>query len=137
MAKIAIRKKTIGWEDEMKKQREKKIWQIIVSLMVIMTVTKVGYELKFFDVLLGMLKIKFSKKPVQRVSLKTLSFISHSLNDQVFHIEMQSQGWRFIKQYGKGLIYSKDGYEILISKRIFFNQFSFYEVTTKEIFELT
>jgi len=116
--------------------KEKKYKQALVSLIVIISITKVGYELKFFDVLMGMLKLTFSKKPVQRISLKTLSFISHSLNDQVFHIEMQSQGWHFIKQYGKGLIYTKDGYEILISKRIFFNQYSFYEVTTKEIFEL-
>lgn len=118
------------------KQKSKKIWQIAVIVLTIASVSKIGYELKVFDVTLGMLKLKLFKKPVQKVSFKTLSFISHSLNDQVFHIEMRARGWHFVKQYGKGLIYEKEGYEILISKRIFFNQFSFYEVTTKEVFEL-
>jgi len=118
------------------KENTRKISQIIIIVLTVITVSKIGYELKVFDVTLGMLKLRLFKKPVQKVSFKTLSFISHSLNDQVFHIEMRSRGWRFIKQYGKGMIYEKDGYEILISKRIFFNQFSFYEVATKEVFEL-
>ncbi|MBS7527873.1 hypothetical protein KHM83_14405 [Fusibacter paucivorans] len=118
------------------KLQTKKMKQIILTVLTIAIIAKVGYELKFFDVAFGMFKLKCFKKPVQKVSFKTLSFISHSLNDQVFHIEMRSRGWHFIKQYGKGLIYEKDGYEILISKRVFFSQYSFYEVATKEVFEL-
>lgn len=110
-------------------------WMII--LLTIGIIVKVSYELKWLDVASGILKLETNKKKsVQNISMKTLSFIGFIDCEAEFIDKMQGMGWHFIKHYGRGMIFEKDGYEVLITKRVYFNRYLFFEVTTREIFDV-
>jgi hypothetical protein len=110
--------------------------KIAVFFMTVASIVMVSYELKWLDVLLGICKLEKGNKSVQSISLKTLAFISYSNHEVEFLMEMQARGWNFVKHYGRGMIFDKDGYEILITKHEYFGRYAFYEVTTREIFNL-
>ncbi|GAU79417.1 hypothetical protein [Fusibacter sp. 3D3] len=116
--------------------RIKRIFNGIIAILTVGMILKVSYELKWIDIFLGILKIETKDKSVQKISFKTLSFVSKADHEIDFLIEMKSMGWHFLKHYGRGMIFEKEGYEILISKRTYFNKYAFYEVTTKEIFDV-
>lgn len=116
-----------------------KMRKVVNGLIIALTVSmilKVSYELKWLDVLMGILKIETKDKNVQKISFKALSFVAKIDHEIDFLIEMKGMGWHFVKHYGRGMIFEKEGYEILISKRTYFNKYAFYEVTTKEIFDV-
>ena len=114
----------------------KKFFKCVMILVTTALIAKIGYELKWFDVIMGIVKIEAKEKPVQKVSFKALSFISKADHEIDFLIEMKNRGWEFVKHYGRGMIFEKEGYEILISKKVFWGRYAFYEVTTKEIFDV-
>ncbi|MBF4693834.1 hypothetical protein [Fusibacter ferrireducens] len=116
--------------------RVKKIVNGMIVLLTVSMILKVSYELKWIDILLGILKVETKDKKVQKISFKALSFVAKADHEIDFLIEMKSMGWHFLKHYGRGMIFEKEGYEILISKRTYFNKYAFYEVTTKEIFDV-
>lgn len=118
------------------KQQHKKIIKCLIALLTITAITKVSYELKWLDLLWGIFKVETKPHKVQRVSLKTLAYIAPIASEAEFLVEMSELGWHFIKHYGRGMIFEKDGYEILITKREYFNRYAFYEVTTKEVFDV-
>ena len=68
--------------------------------------------------------------------MKTLSFIGYLDCESAFISKMGVMGWHFLKHYGRGMIFEKEGYEILITKRTYFNRYMFFEVTTREIFDV-
>lgn len=116
--------------------RIKKVINGIIAILTVSMILKVSYELKWIDILFGILKVETKDKKVQKISFKTLSFVAKADHEIDFLIEMKSMGWHFVKHYGRGMIFEKEGYEILISKRTYFNKYAFYEVTTKEIFDV-
>ena len=113
----------------------KKGFSILIAAITFCIILKVSYEMKWIDLLLGILKLETKSDAVQNVSLKSFAFISRAESELPFLSMMENRGWRFIKHYGRGMIFDKDGYEILISKNVFFNRYAYYEVTTREIFE--
>lgn len=115
----------------------KKWIKVAVIVLTIGLITKVSYEQKWLDVATGICKLESDhNKKVRRVSLKALSFIALVNQEEAFLNEMNSMGWTYIKHYGRGMIFEKEGYEILITKREYFNRYAFYEVTTREIFDV-
>ncbi len=116
--------------------RIRKLINGIVAVATVSMILKVGYELKWFDVVMGILKLETREKSVQKISFKALSFVAKNDHEMDFLIEMKTMGWEFVKHYGRGMIFEKEGYEILISKREYFGKYAFYEVTTKEIFDI-
>ena len=115
----------------------KKIVKFTVVLFTILAIVKVSYELKWLDIISGVFKIESNKtKKIQKISLKTLSYIGLIDSESEFLDIMKSMNWNFIKHYGKGMIFEKEGYEVLITKRNYFNRYLFFEVTTREIFDV-
>ena len=115
----------------------KKIIKLIIVLLTILAIIKVSYELKWLDVLSGILKLETSKnKKIQNISMKTLSFIGYLGSEPEFMEKMTQMNWNFVKHYGRGMIFEKEGYEVLITKRNYFNRYLFFEVTTREIFDV-
>lgn len=97
---------------------------------------KVSYELKWIDVILGITKLESSPESIQRISFKGMSYITRCDREEAFMSYMNSKGWRFVKQYGRGLLFDKEGYEIVITKRDVLNRYSFFDVASKSIFEM-
>lgn len=115
----------------------KKLIKLTIILLTLLAIIKVSYELKWLDVLSGILKLETSKnKKIQNISMKTLSFIGYSGSEPEFMEKMTQMNWNFVKHYGRGMIFEKEGYEVLITKRNYFNRYLFFEVTTREIFDV-
>jgi len=115
----------------------KKIVKFAIVLFTILAIVKVSYELKWLDVLSGIFKLETSKtKKIQKISLKTLSYIGFIDSESEFLEIMKGMEWNYVKHYGKGMIFEKEGYEVLITKRNYFNRYLFFEITTREIFDV-
>ncbi len=118
-------------------ETNKRIIKAIIILFTIGLIVKVSYELKWFDVAAGIAKLESDKeKRIKRISMKTLSFIGISGCEEAFIEKMSQMGWSYVKNYGRGLIFEKEGYEILITRRVYFKRYEFFEVTTREIFDV-
>lgn len=116
---------------------QKRIIKYVIIIFTIAMIVKVSYELKWLDVASGIFKLETDKeKRVQRITLKTLSFIGFANQDEAFIQTLSKMGWHYVKNYGRGLIFEKEGYEILITRRRYFNRYDFFEVTTREIFDV-
>ncbi len=115
----------------------KKWLKVAIIVLTVGLIAKVSYDQKWLDVASGICKLESNhNKKVRRISLKALSFIALVNQEEAFLAEMSSMGWTYIKHYGRGMIFEKEGYEILITKREYFNRYAFYEVTTREIFDV-
>lgn len=118
-------------------ETNKRIIKVIIILFTIGLIVKVSYELKWLDVAAGIAKLETDKeKRIQRISMKALSFIGISGCEDAFISKMSQMGWTYVKNYGRGMIFEKEGYEILITRRVYFNRYEFFEVTTREIFDV-
>lgn len=118
-------------------ESRKKAFSVFVIAALVVLILKVTYELKYLDLISGILKVETNKKAtIHKVSMKGLFFIGLVGSDEVYTETMNKMGWNFVSVYGRGMVFEKDGYEILISKRTYFNRYVTYEVTTREIFDL-
>ncbi len=118
-------------------ENTKKAFRYTIMVLAIGLIVKASYELKYLDVATGIFRLETrSKGQIQRVSMKSLTFIGYIDSEEAFISKMHNMGWNFIKHYGRGMIFEKDGYEILITKRNYFNRYLVFEVTTREIFDL-
>ncbi|GAB6108766.1 hypothetical protein [Fusibacter bizertensis] len=118
-------------------ENTKKAFRYTIMVLAIGLIVKASYELKYLDVATGIIRLETSKKgQIQRISMKTLSFVGYADCEDAFISTMNDMGWHFIKHYGRGMIFEKEGYEILITKRNYFNKYLVFEVTTREIFDL-
>ncbi len=109
-------------------------WTIV--MLAVGVVVKISYELKWIDVLLGVIKLESSPDSIQRISFKNMSYMTRKNNEEAFMSYMSGKGWRFVKQYGRGLLFDKDGYEIVITKKDILNRYTFFDIASKSIFEL-
>lgn len=122
----------------MDKKNKKCLWITLgIIICSVIAILKISYELKWLDVLTGIIRLETDKKSkVKRFTLKTLSFVTFKDGEDDFLEELGSQGWTYYRHYGRGMIFTKDGYEILMTKRVIFNRYNFYEVATREVFDL-
>lgn len=116
----------------------KKRWiTVAIISFTVLLIAKVAYDLKWFDVAAGICKLESDKdSKVKRFTLKTLSFVTRSGDEKFFIEELDSLGWKYKQVYGRGMIFEKEGYEILMNKRSYFGKYDFYEVATREVFDL-
>lgn len=99
-----------------------------LGLLLLAVIAKSAYDLKFFDLLFGICKLERDPAAkVKKVSLKTISFITRSGDEEYFIEEMEKRGWVYTAKYGRGMIFSKDGLEILMTKLSYFGKYTFYE----------
>lgn len=94
---------------------------------------KVYYELKWYDLLLGILKIQWSKKPIALVSQKTLMFVTKKENAEVsLKKAMEANGWTFVDRFGMGYIFSNEDEELLLKRRDFSFGYVVFEIYPKD-----
>lgn len=107
---------------------KKSLIKWIIGAILLAIVAKSAYDLKFFDLLWGIFKLEKDKQAkVKKVSLKTVSFITRAGDEEYFIEEMANRGWTYTAKYGRGMIFSKDGFEVLMTKLPYFGRYTFYE----------
>jgi len=107
-----------------------KLAGIIVSLTLLMVVY---YETKMMDLFLGIFKIECLKEKISTVSLKSFMFITKEEDSELLIQKMNSLGWRFNNNYGRGYLFSKNREEVLLVRKHHLNYY-LYEVQGKEFF---
>ncbi|BEP29993.1 hypothetical protein [Helicovermis profundi] len=107
----------------------KKIFKVSISLAAIAAISKIYYDLKYYDLTVGIFYIEFDKRDIVLISKKSLMFVARSNESNNIVIDkMQELGWEFIDIYGRGLLFVKNGEEIVLFKKEFFARYSIYEI---------
>ncbi len=114
--------------EENKIYNKKRLIHWIVGIFALILIAKSAYDLKLFDLLIGISKLERDKNArVKKVTFKTISFITRTGDEEYFIEEMRSMGWIYTAKYGRGMVFAKDGFEILMTKLTFFGKYTFYE----------
>jgi hypothetical protein len=107
----------------------------LVGIMISLTIlVVVYYETKILDLLLGIFKVECLKEKISTVSLKSFMFITKDSDAEILIEKMNTLGWKFNNNYGRGFLFSKNREEVLLVRKHHLNYY-IYEVQGKEFFE--
>lgn len=106
--------------------------------LIVLSLVAIGvayYELKFFDMLIGAYRLEKERKPMVKVSRRSLIYMMKSkAPEAVFLEEMERLGWTFYDAYGRGYLFTKGGEEILATKSTQFGRYTVYEIHNEKYF---
>lgn len=119
----------------MKQQQNKKssIMALIGIVTFIVVAAKVYYELKWYDLLIGISKLSFGRKKIVLVSQKTLMFVTRKADaENAIKEVMLKNGWVFVDKFGMGYVFSNEDEELLLKRRDFSFGYVVFEVYPRE-----
>ncbi|MGB3366823.1 MAG: hypothetical protein WBA54_05005 [Acidaminobacteraceae bacterium] len=120
----------------------KKVIKCLSLIFVIAFFSKVYYELKFWDLTVGMIKLEKKKKDVVLVSKKAIMLITKGTDkDNEMIEEMYEYGFEYVNKYGRGYLFTRDDEEVVLFKKEHLGRYSVYEIegsnlTKEELREL-
>lgn len=101
----------------------------LTFVFIIAFFSKVYYELKFWDLTVGMFKLEKQKKDAVLVSKKSIMLISKGTDkDEEMIEEMADYGFEYVNKYGRGYLFVRDDEEIVLFKKDHFGKYSVYEI---------
>ncbi|SCZ82024.1 hypothetical protein [Acidaminobacter hydrogenoformans] len=110
-------------------EKLKKTLKWITVLLFILTLLKIYYELRFFDLMLGIYEVERHQKKAALVSKKALMFITKkSEADSAIKERMSELGWTYVDTYGNGYIFSNEDEEILLRRHDYAIGYSTFEI---------
>lgn len=109
--------------------RIKRAMKWITILFFITTLLKIYYELRLFDLTLGILEVERHNKRAALISKKALMFITRK-NDAETAIKdrMKELGWEYVDTFGHGYVFSNEDEEILLKRTDYAIGYSTFEV---------
>lgn len=108
-------------------------YKIAGAIAFLIIAGKVYYELKWYDLMIGITKLIFTDRKIALVSQKTLMFVTKKSDAQQSLIDvMNKNGWTFVEQFGMGYIFTSDGEELLLKRRDFSFGFVVFEIYPRE-----
>lgn len=120
---------------QLKLKNKSSLYKVVGIIAFLIIAGKVYYELKWYDLILGISKLTFSDKKIALISKKTLMFVTKKSDAHQSLIEIMSKnGWSFVEQFGMGYIFTSDGEELLLKRRDFAFGFVVFEVYPREEF---
>ena len=120
----------------MDKKKLMKFIKIITLILSVIVIVLVYYELKFFDIVIGIYQLESKNKKIARVSKKSLIYIMRSKEkEELFIHEMDLLGWKFYDAYGRGYLFTKNGEEILATQSKRFGRYTVYEIHNEKYFD--
>ena len=120
---------------QMKKQQQREMMKLALSILFIVVMLKLFKQLKFFSMLEAVMKLESGSKPVVSVRYRDLLFIAKkSEEDEIFINEMDKISWSFVGKYGRGYVFEQDGEELFVHKRQFLGMYDVYSIGNKEYF---
>lgn len=118
---------------KIKQLRNSNLVKWIGVIVFLAVAAKIYYELKWYDLLNGVLKLNFGKKPIVLVSKKTLMFVTKKANAERALIDvMEKNGWKYVDQFGMGYVFNSEEEELLLKRRDFSFGYVVFEVYPKE-----
>lgn len=120
----------------------KKVIKCMSFVFIIAFFSKVYYEMKFWDLTVGMFILEKKQKDVVLVSKKTIMLISKGIDkDDEMIEEMFNYGFEYVNKYGRGYLFTRDDEEVVLFKKDHFGKYSVYEIegsklTKEELREL-
>jgi hypothetical protein len=119
----------------MNRKKWGKALKIASILLSVVAIAVLYYELKFFDILLGVYKLEVQGKRIARVSKKSLMYVMRRQDEEdLFTREMEKLGWQFFDQYGRGYLFTKQGEEILATKSQHLGRYTVFEIHNEKYF---
>ena len=110
-------------------EKLKKIIRWLTVLFFIVTLLKIYYELRLFDLMLGIYEVERHQKKAALVSKKALMFITkRSEADTAIKERMKELGWDYVDTFGNGYIFSNDEEEILLRRHDYGIGYSTFEI---------
>lgn len=110
-------------------EKIKKIIRWLTVLFFIVTLLKIYYELRLFDLMLGIYEVERHQKKAALVSKKALMFITkRSEADTAIKERMKELGWDYVDTFGNGYIFSNDEEEILLRRHDYGIGYSTFEI---------
>ncbi len=117
----------------MKQNKKNSIVAFIGVVAFIVIAAKVYYELKWYDLLIGISKLTLGRKKIALVSQKTLMFVTRKSDAEVAVKEVMSKnGWSFVDRFGMGYIFSNEDEELLLKRRDFSFGYVVFEIYPRE-----
>lgn len=103
------------------------LWALLLSLLATLVMWHLFVNLKIAEVMAAIVILEGGKEKVITLSRKNLFFIS-KLRTPVEHLyeKMQSLGWQYVAQFGRGMVFSRDGEEVVLMKQIILNRYAVY-----------
>lgn len=117
----------------MKNNKKNSLLTILGIIAFFVVSAKIYYELKWYDLLLGIIKIQLGKKPIALVSQKTLMFVAKKEEAEAsLKRAMSLNGWTFVDRFGMGYIFSNEDEELLLKRRDFNFGYVVFEIYPRE-----
>lgn len=133
-----INKITSFIEDKKKQRmikRRREVFKIIGITIFILVMVKIIKNLKWYNLLTGVVSIESGKKDIAKIEHRDLIYMTKKdEEDQLIILEMTRINWKFVGKYGNGYIFSKDGEELFVKKSRFLNLYDVYTIDNKEYF---
>ena len=131
--------KITSFIEEKKKQkmmkRRREFFKIVGIIIFILVMIKIVKNLKWYNLLTGVVSIESGKKDIAKIEHKDLIYMTKKdEEDQLIILEMTRINWKFVGKYGNGYIFSKDGEELFVKKSKFLNLYDVYTIDNKEYF---
>lgn len=117
----------------MKENKKIPLGSIIGFVVFFAVAVKVYYELKWYDLLLGITKLTIGGKEIALVSQKTLMFVTKKANaEEALKHVMAKNSWNFVDRFGMGYIFTNGEEELLLKRRDFSFGYVVFEVYPRE-----
>lgn len=122
----------------MKKNQKISFTALFGFIFFFVLAAKIYYELKWYDLLLGILKLEFGNKPIVLVSQKSLMFVSKKASaEDSLKMVMKKNEWDYVDHYGKGYIFTNNDEELLLKRRDFSFGYVIFEIYPHENYRKT
>jgi hypothetical protein len=100
---------------------------IIICAAAAISIAGMVYYFKLMEIIFAMLALEVGKKELVTISRKNLFFIMRKSGNLSAVIgEMENLGWTFTNRYGRGLIFSRHGEEIVLIEKSVVGRYKIY-----------
>lgn len=117
----------------MKENKKIPLASIVGIIVFFVIAAKVYYELKWYDLLIGISKLSFGRKKIALVSQKTLMFVTKkACAEEALKEVMDKNGWSYVDRFGMGYIFTNGSEELLLKRRDFSFGYVVFEIYPRD-----
>lgn len=117
----------------MKKNKKIPFGSIIGVIVFCVIAAKIYYELKWYDLLIGISKLASGNKKIALVSHKSLMFVAKkATGEEALKEVMKKNGWNYVDRFGMGYVFSNEEEELLLKRRDFSFGYVVFEIYPRE-----
>lgn len=106
------------------KKKSSRIGWLLILLLTGMILWNLVYGFKLYEIIAALILLEGKKEKIISLSRKHLFFITRANEsvDCLIHKMMEFK-WQFVAQYGNAFVFTKEGEEIILLRKTFFNRY--------------